>query len=326
MRTLQLLVIALGLVAAAACNRADADREARETVAELKTAAGVAGERLADGWLTTKVQAQFFADDDIKARYITVNARDGVVTLKGYVESEQVRQLALQIAKNTDGVRQVQDQLLVGRPANTFEVPDTVATTGSAAEPAATVTAGSIDDTRIVTTIQAKYFLDPAIKARDITIESRSGVVTLRGRVASDSERAQALILARMSEGVQRVEDGLMVDASLTPTLPTGTTGMLPTTPAPTVTPNAPAGSAPAAPAAAPAANTADASAETRITQELTADARLKAAQIEVSVKDGVVLMQGTVPNQAAKQRALTIARQADGVVQVVDRLVVARK
>ena len=34
-----------------------------------------AGDRLADGWLTAKVQAKFFADDDIKARYIDVATR-----------------------------------------------------------------------------------------------------------------------------------------------------------------------------------------------------------------------------------------------------------
>jgi osmotically-inducible protein OsmY len=53
----------------------------------------------------------------------------------------------------------------------------------------------------------------------------------------------------------------------------------------------------------------------------MSSDARLKGTAIEVSVTNGVVLMQGTAPNRASKQRALTIARQADGAVQVVDRI-----
>src|SRR5688572_12821208 len=110
MNTSQLLSGALGaavLLSGAGCNRADADREARETAGEVRTAAtraagevrtaaAEAGDRLADGWLMTKVQAKYFADEDIKARYIDVSARDGVVTLKGYVQSEQARQEAVQ--------------------------------------------------------------------------------------------------------------------------------------------------------------------------------------------------------------------------------------
>ena len=324
---------------AAACNRADTDREAREAAAELRTAASAAGERLADGWLTTKVQAQFFADDDIKARYIDVTTRDGVVTIKGHVENEQVRQQVLQIAKNTDGVRQVQDQLLVGQPANVFETGDQPVATGGSADGALgpnTAAPPVLDDSAIATSIQAKYFRDSGIKARDIAVESRNGVVTLRGRVASDSERAQALILARMTEGVQRVEDALTVDASLALPSATGTAGaqpvpstpITPSTQAAPATPNGQtaAGSAVPSPAAPAAAAAPDTSAESRIRQQLSTDARLKGHQIDVSVKAGVALIQGTVPDQASKQRVLTIVRQSEGVVQVVDRITVARK
>ena len=62
---------------------------------------------------------------------------------------------------------------------------------------------------------QAKYFLDPAIKERNIRVELANGVITLRGQVASENERAQALTLARSTPGVQRVEDYLTVDAAL---------------------------------------------------------------------------------------------------------------
>ena len=57
--------------------------------------------------------------------------------------------------------------------------------------------------------------LDPTIKGRNISVELTAGVVTLRGQVASEDERAQALMLARSTPGVQRVEDYLTVDAAL---------------------------------------------------------------------------------------------------------------
>ena len=72
-----------------------------------------------------------------------------------------------------------------------------------------------MDDASIQSGIQANYFLDNSVKARRIDVRVQDGVVTLTGEVASESERAQALLLARTAEGVQRVEDSLTVNAAL---------------------------------------------------------------------------------------------------------------
>lgn len=284
-RTYHLCVALLGLALALGCNRAPTEEDAREAADELRTAASQAGERLADGWLTTKVQAQFFADDDIKARYIGVTTRDGVVTLKGHVESEAVREQALQIARNTDGVRSIQDQMQIGQPGTSFTMPESapVATTGADApivpSPAAPEPA-RLDDDSIETRIQAQFFLDDALKSRAITVDASRGVVTLRGTVASDAERAVALIVARMAEGVQRVEDALTIDASL------GPSG----------------------------------------TPEATGTSGTSVATLEVSMKDGVMLLQGPVADEATRQRTLASARAFPGVVQVVDQMTVVTR
>ena len=203
---------------AVACNRTQTSRDAERASEQVKAAAEQAGEKLADSWLTAKIQAQFFVDEDIKSRFINVRSRDGEVRLKGFVESDDARRQVLEITRNTDGVKQIDDrELLVGRPASeSFDTASTtsaapVATTGVA--PATSV--APPDPSTIVSLVQAKYFLDPMIKARAITVELSSGVMTLRGQVASENERAQALLLARSTPGVQRVEDYLTVDAAL---------------------------------------------------------------------------------------------------------------
>lgn len=214
-RVFATVVLAAAVVA---CDRTEVNREAEQAADQVRDAAGEAGERLADSWLTAKIQAQFFADDDVKARYINVTTRDGVVSLKGFVEDEDVRRQALEIAHNTDGVRQVRaEQLLIGRPveeesfdsAEVTPLPDAVATTGVDS----TAAAPTFDDQTVTSLIQAKYFRDPAIKSRHIDVQTVSGVVTLSGEVASESERSQALQLARQTQGVQRVEDALTVNA-----------------------------------------------------------------------------------------------------------------
>ena len=107
----------LSLAPLVACNRADTDETARRAASEAREIAGRAGEQLADSWLATKIQAQFFADDDVKARDISVSARDGVVTLAGTVDSLEAHDEAISIVRNTDGVQKVDDKLRVAVPA-----------------------------------------------------------------------------------------------------------------------------------------------------------------------------------------------------------------
>ncbi len=59
-----------------------------------------------------------FLDDDIKGRDITVDGREGVVYLKGTVESDTQKQVAEAIARDTDGVSRVENLLKVDTATN----------------------------------------------------------------------------------------------------------------------------------------------------------------------------------------------------------------
>jgi len=306
-------VLALAL-AAGGCHRpasrADVKETASDAAAKIKAESAEARDQLADVWLSTKIHSKFVGDRDIEARDISVSTKDGVVTLKGRVLNEPMRQLAVAIAKDTDGVKQVVNQLDVeiagpAAPARAQNgaTPGAVATSGTLASSTA-----SPDDAQITSSIQSKYFISERLKGRHVNVASKGGVVTLNGEVADETERGEALLLARTTDGVSRVEDSLTV-----------------TTPPPAAS-AAPAAAPPAAsPVAAPAANSDD-SLGARVKSQLAGDARVKGASIDVTAKSGVVLLQGTVPSAAAKQRALTVARGTDGVTQVVDRLKVGKR
>jgi hyperosmotically inducible periplasmic protein len=298
MRTHQLLLALIVVGAMPACNRTDADANAERAAQQMKTAAAKAGHQLADSWLTTKIQAQYFADDDIKARHINVSTRDGVVTLTGYVEGEPQRELAVQIAKTTDGVRQVNDRLALAaqREGGAIATTGTAPPTAGSAPPAPDPAAG---DPLITARVQSKFFVDERVKGTRIDVDTRNGVVTLSGDVADEDERAQALLLARTTEGVQRVEDHLTV---------------------------APRPAATAAPPETAAPRVDDAMLTTAIQAKYFVDPAVKASAVDVSVKDGVVLLQGTVADEPARKQALAIAQSTSGVVQVVDRLTVRTK
>jgi hyperosmotically inducible periplasmic protein len=309
MKVPQLFCGVLALALAAGCHRPASREEVKQTAsdaaAKIRVEGAQARDQLADVWLSTKIHSKFVGDRDIDAKDISVSTKDGVVTLKGRVLNEPMRQLAVAIAKDTDGVTQVVSQLDVEiagptapARAQNGATPGAVATTGTALSPAA----GS-NDTTITSSIQSKYFIDERIKGRHINVTSNGGVVTLNGEVADEGERSKALLLARTTDGVTRVEDSLTVAAASS------------------------ASDASAAGVASPAtaAPDTDESLKARVTSQLSSDTQVKGTAIDVTAKNGVVLLQGTVTSPAAKRRALTVARGTDGVTQVVDRLRVGK-
>lgn len=72
-----------------------------------------------DAGITTSVKGKLVADDLVKARQINVDTKDHVVTLTGEVTTPEEETRALQIARNTDGVRDVIDQITVVAPQAT---------------------------------------------------------------------------------------------------------------------------------------------------------------------------------------------------------------
>jgi osmotically-inducible protein OsmY len=69
-----------------------------------------------------------------------------------------------------------------------------------------------------------------------------------------------------------------------------------------------------------------DATITTKINAALVADDQLKALKIDVDTKDGKVVMTGSAPDDASRDRATTLAKAVDGVVDVDNRLAVQKK
>jgi hyperosmotically inducible protein len=74
-----------------------------------------AREAASDSAITTKVKSSFLADPLVSTTAINVDTVDGAVSLNGVVRSEQERQRAIQLARSTDGVQQVNARNLVVR-------------------------------------------------------------------------------------------------------------------------------------------------------------------------------------------------------------------
>jgi osmotically-inducible protein OsmY len=72
-----------------------------------------AGENATDAWLVTKVKSKLLADPQVNSFNIDVDALDGQVTLSGVVTAERARQEAERIAKATEGVKLVRNEIRV---------------------------------------------------------------------------------------------------------------------------------------------------------------------------------------------------------------------
>ena len=88
---------------------------ARENAADVGEKAGRAAtkieETLDEAALTTKIKAKMALDDAVKARAINVTTRGTTVTLSGTVGSKVEHDRAIALARETDGVTQVIDDL-----------------------------------------------------------------------------------------------------------------------------------------------------------------------------------------------------------------------
>jgi hyperosmotically inducible protein len=93
----------------------DAIARAREGGAQLgqkaATAAVKVEETLEEAALTSKIKAKMALDDLVKARAINVTTHGTTVTLSGNVDSKTEHDRAMALARETNGVTQVIDDL-----------------------------------------------------------------------------------------------------------------------------------------------------------------------------------------------------------------------
>ncbi|CAN5666629.1 hypothetical protein BH18ACI5_BH18ACI5_08940 [soil metagenome] len=157
----------------------------------------------------------------------------------------------------------------------------------------------------------------PTLSADAIKVSVKSGVATLTGVVGKESDKAKALELARMP-GIVRVENNLTSrekagDKAKDAAGAVGDT----TKKAAKETKNA-------------AAKTGEAITDTwistRIKGNFAGEQALKGSDIKVKVKDHLVTLTGTVPDETAHARALTIAKEVEGVDKVIDTLRIGPK
>ena len=92
------------------------ERAGERAVDKTVSATKKTGRAVDDGWIKSKIYAQYLADWNtvLNDSDIDVDVQNNVVTLNGTVKSAEAKTKAVAIAKATDGVKSVRDNLKVG--------------------------------------------------------------------------------------------------------------------------------------------------------------------------------------------------------------------
>ncbi len=145
-----------------------------------------------DSGITAKAKAALVDDEAIKSTDISVKTHQGVVTLSGFVASQDQAEKAVALVQKVEGVKSVSDKL---------HVKDSKASTLK----------GYAGDTATTSEIKAKLLADDIVPSRNVKVETTDGVVQLSGEVANQAQSDRAEQIAKAIDGVKSVKNDLKV-------------------------------------------------------------------------------------------------------------------
>lgn len=153
------------------------------------------GDAVSDATITASVKSKLLWNDHTDGLDIKVETRNGNVMLSGTADSNASKDLAGRIAENTEGVRAVENHLRVGAKSNA----------GAEMESRTGDAVAAVSDAWITSKVKSSFLFSRNIPATDISVDTRNGVVTLSGAVASGAERDLAVEVAKGIRGVKEV-------------------------------------------------------------------------------------------------------------------------
>lgn len=184
----QTMMVALvaGLMAVAPLT-AGAQDKTDKAVDKTKSVTQDAKVAVTDSWVTSKTKIALFADDRVKGSEVKVETKDGVVHLRGKVDSAEAKAAADSIAKGIDGVKSVKNDLQVVSPGARKAV--------------------DAKDADIAKAVESRVKRESDLKKVDVRADA--GVVTLTGEVPTITASAKASEVARGVGGVRSVKNEL---------------------------------------------------------------------------------------------------------------------
>jgi hyperosmotically inducible protein len=142
-----------------------------------------------DSAITTTVKSKLATDPETSAIRIDVDTSNGVVTLSGAVPTAAEKAEAERVARNTEGVRQVVNNIMVER--------ENAAGGGD-----------MFSDAAILSSVKTRLLANGIVGTN---VDVKNGEVTITGEVENAQEKARAEGIARQASGVRSVKNQLTI-------------------------------------------------------------------------------------------------------------------
>jgi hyperosmotically inducible protein len=184
------LALSLGMLAAPSLvAQGTASGEMASAERTVKNAGATATREVTDSLLTLQTKLALLADERVSSGDVHVTTQNGVITLRGKVDSETEQQAAGEIARTIEGARDVSNQLTV--------------------VPQAERKAVERQDHQIVKDVKREIKNDAGLKKARIHVRADDGIVTLTGKTPSLETSVRASETARRVSGVRAVRNEL---------------------------------------------------------------------------------------------------------------------
>jgi hyperosmotically inducible protein len=160
-------------------------------IAAPGTVSGKATEQtlINDSWTTAKTKIALAADGRVKGQQIDVETTEGLVMLRGKVDSDAAKHAAEDIAKRIDGVKSVKNDLEVVAPSVREAVDD--------------------KDDAITARVKDRLAKNTHLKDAAIAVQTNAGIVSLTGEVRDIMTSANASWTVWYVPGVKSVKNDL---------------------------------------------------------------------------------------------------------------------
>ena len=281
----------IGLIAGPAlgvnAEKAQKDNDVKATnQTESKKPISKESEKSNDLWLKSKLITTYTLNEHLNPFEIDVTVEDGVVTLSGIVESNIEKELAEEIARGVEGVRELENKISV-EPESESRKEDPGFFR-------------AVEDASTTARVKYNLLLNRNTSGLDIKVNTMNGTVTLTGLIGSKVEKDLAIQIAKNTKGVIDVLDRLEVsdkEVAEEQKSVLEKTGQF----------------------------MSDAWITSKVKTVFLFSKNTEGSEITVSTQEGVVTLEGSVKSEKQKQQVIQLAKEVVNVKSVQSNLTIEK-
>jgi len=165
-----------------------------------------AGQVIDDVTITASVKAKLLEDNRTEGFDINVDSVNGHVTLRGGADTSADRIAAAEIARGTEGVVAVDNEIVVAVAGTEARQAANQATVSGEVRQAAEEAGDEVSDAWITSKIKTSLVADADVAGFAINVKTEDKTVHLVGDLPTDAARAEAVRIAEGTKGVVKVD------------------------------------------------------------------------------------------------------------------------